>query len=571
MPLTRRSRWLRPLLGAIALLAAACQSPTDAPVRSSISSVRPNFAVVPPQGTSSTLDVGNWNIEWFGATGFGPTNEALQAQNVRDVMAGLDLDIWGLEEVVDANQFRQLVAGLPGYTGVLANDPVVQNGAQFYNDFGNTEQKVALVWKSSLATLVSAKVILTNQNSNFAGRPPVEFKLHVTFNGTTEDLVFIVMHCKAGSTTDAWTLRNGASPALKSYLDATYPTQKVFVMGDWNDDVDVSITPQHASPYLNFVNDAARYTFPTRALSLAGVASTVDFPDFIDHQMVTNEMSPSYVANSAQAFHPEAYIANYGNTTSDHYPVLSRWNFGGGGGGNIPPTASFTSSCNALTCTFTDGSSDADGTIVSRSWDFGDGQTSTTTNPSHTYASAGTYTVTLTVTDNASATGSTTRSVSPTSGGPAKVIINEVLANEPGSSTTGEAVEIVNIGGTAISIAGWTLSDGSAVRHTFAAGTTLQPGKAISVFGGASAIPSGIVAVAASSGGLSLANAGDQVVLKNGSTVIDQMSYTSSLASSDGVSINRSPDGSATGVWVKHNTISALSSSIGKRATGVVY
>ena len=89
----------------------------------------------------------------------------------------------------------------------------------------------------------------------------------------------------------------------------------------------------------------------------------------------------------------------------------------GGGGSNQAPAASFTSSCNGLTCTFTDGSTDADGTIASRSWDFGDGGTSTATNPSHTYATAGTYTVTLTVTDNAGASSSTTRSVTVTSGG----------------------------------------------------------------------------------------------------------------------------------------------------------
>jgi PKD repeat protein len=555
---------------ALAVLVAACSREGSAP---SAPLLRPGarsslISPIPPQGTASTLDIGNWNLEWFGDTGNGPTNDPLQQQNVHDVIAGLDMDIWGLEEVVDTTTFRQLVAGLPGYTGVVANDPVVQDGATYYDDFNNAEQKVALVWKSSIATLVYAKVILANQNANFAGRPPVEFKLHLT--AANEDLIFIVMHCKAGSTTSDWNERQAASPALKSYLDTTYPTQKVFVIGDWNDDVDVSITSGKASPYINFVNDSAHYFFPTRALTLAGVHSETSFSDFIDHQMVTHATLANYVPNSAQSFHPEAYVANYGTTTSDHYPTLSRWTFASGGG-NIPPTASFTSSCSALTCTFTDASTDADGTIASRSWDFGDGQSSTATNPSHTYSSAGSYTVSLTVTDNGSATGSTTQSVTVSSGGPAKVILNEVLANEPGSNTAGEAIEIVNVGGTAISIAGWTLSDGTSVRHTFAAGTTLQPGKAISVFGGASAIPSGIVAVAASTGGLSLANAGDRVILKNGAAVVDSMSYASSLASSDGVSINRSPDGSATGVWVKHNTISTLPSSIGKHANGVVY
>lgn len=138
-------------------------------------------------------------------------------------MAGADMDVWGLSEVVSTSAFNTLVSGMPGYTG-LANDPIVPNGPQYYSDFSNAEQKVALVWRSSMATLVSAKVILTIQNSNFAGRPPVEYTLRGTFDGATRDLVFIVLHAKAGATQDAWNLRNPASQALKSYLDTTYPT-----------------------------------------------------------------------------------------------------------------------------------------------------------------------------------------------------------------------------------------------------------------------------------------------------------------------------------------------------------
>jgi PKD repeat protein len=86
---------------------------------------------------------------------------------------------------------------------------------------------------------------------------------------------------------------------------------------------------------------------------------------------------------------------------------------GGGGGGttNNPPTASFTYSCTNLSCTFTDASTDTDGTIASRSWTFGDGGTSTAQNPTHSYASGGTFTVTLTVTDDGGATGTTSKQV----------------------------------------------------------------------------------------------------------------------------------------------------------------
>jgi PKD repeat protein len=56
------------------------------------------------------------------------------------------------------------------------------------------------------------------------------------------------------------------------------------------------------------------------------------------------------------------------------------------------------------------GSTDADGTIVAYSWDFGDGSTSTEPNPSHTYAATGDYTVSLTVTDNDDLTDTNTAS-----------------------------------------------------------------------------------------------------------------------------------------------------------------
>ena len=83
---------------------------------------------------------------------------------------------------------------------------------------------------------------------------------------------------------------------------------------------------------------------------------------------------------------------------------------------NVPPTANFTSSCAELECSFTDLSSDGDGTLVGFDWDFGDGAVAATRNPMHAYASAGIYVVGLTVTDNSGATGNLGRQMTVTAG-----------------------------------------------------------------------------------------------------------------------------------------------------------
>lgn len=79
---------------------------------------------------------------------------------------------------------------------------------------------------------------------------------------------------------------------------------------------------------------------------------------------------------------------------------------------NADPIAAFAVSCDGLTCAF-DGqqSSDPDGSLVSYSWDFGDGEAATGGMAEHSYATAGGFTVTLTVTDDGGAAASSAHSV----------------------------------------------------------------------------------------------------------------------------------------------------------------
>lgn len=94
---------------------------------------------------------------------------------------------------------------------------------------------------------------------------------------------------------------------------------------------------------------------------------------------------------------------------------------GGGGGGssaaqNVTPTATFTTSSTGgyapLTVTVdASGSADADGTIVSYEWQFGDGASASGVRVDHQFVDPGTYVVTLRVTDDDGASASATRTI----------------------------------------------------------------------------------------------------------------------------------------------------------------
>jgi endonuclease/exonuclease/phosphatase family metal-dependent hydrolase len=286
-------------------------------------------------GTSVPLRVGNWNIEWFGSPTEGPTDEQLQLDNARTVLASAEVDFWGLAEIVSTEHFNALKQLMPGYQGFLANDTQwVSSGWWHYT---TNEQKVGVLFRSDTVQVLSAEVILTDYDYQFASRPPLRVDLRFTRNGVTVDLVAIVLHLKA--TTNApptdYQRRKDASLLLQQYLDTNLPTARVLVVGDWNDDLDQSIVKDSSTgqyletPFKNFLQAPADYTFTTLPLATSE-RSTVSYSSFIDHQLTSNELAEDYVPHSAYALKPA--LTNYGITTSDHYPVISRFDFG-----HLPP------------------------------------------------------------------------------------------------------------------------------------------------------------------------------------------------------------------------------------------
>lgn len=278
-------------------------------------------------GAGLPLTVACWNIEWFADPlqpdgGYlGPRDNALQASNVLAVLRSRpEVDLWGFEEIVGTSEFASVVSGFTGFASVVATD--VPSGTFYY---GATEQKLALVYRTSKVSVVSAQLILTTSNFDFAGRPPLEVRLRIAANGVSKELYVIVLHMKAFGDVDSYDRRLAASASLKQYLDTTRAADSVMVIGDWNDDVDVSTVTPNPSPYANFVTDVTRYRFPTKELSDSNRRTTAFNSTPIDHQLFNAPLFSAYVTGSASATVPS--ITNYAKTTSDHYPVTTRYVF----------------------------------------------------------------------------------------------------------------------------------------------------------------------------------------------------------------------------------------------------
>ena len=118
---------------------------------------------------------------------------------------------------------------------------------------------------------------------------------------------------------------------MKDTLDAQFSTARVMILGDYNDDLDstisVGVSPKISS-YDELVKDstdADHYKSLSMPLSKAGLSSTTSYPEMIDHVAISNEISSDVVLRSTKLVKEvEGWISDYATTTTDHYPIMNR-------------------------------------------------------------------------------------------------------------------------------------------------------------------------------------------------------------------------------------------------------
>ena len=302
---------------------------------------------------ANTLEVVNWNIEWFGSPLLGPSNDVQQAANVKTIVNNINADIYGFAEVVDTTLFRNTV--LPAGYNVIFSEfgsyadnktdvdyPLAQKLAFMYRtDIVKPIRTFGVLQNTYNPAVASTSVDGTPYKNWSSGRFPFGMEANVTINGKTEIVYFMEIHAKANTGTvsdqiDAYNRRKGGNAQFKAWLDANLPGKKIIILGDFNDVLNSDKTiaplpPGTGTSYSDFTNDAANYFPITLPLSLAGKQSTAGFPTVIDNVILSKNLNTNYIPGTAEVLDGvKSLVANYTAATTDHYPIKSRYLFGNG-------------------------------------------------------------------------------------------------------------------------------------------------------------------------------------------------------------------------------------------------
>nr|WP_294932432.1 T9SS type A sorting domain-containing protein [uncultured Flavobacterium sp.] len=299
---------------------------------------------------TDTFDVVTYNLEFFGADNveFGPTNDPLQIENVAKVMNKLNADVYVVQEVSDDPSIDELIKQI-NVNGKTFDKSISTSWSYSFNtpDPNFPPQKLVVLYNTQTTTVKKSRVMFEklydevragtttlpnypggNGASFFAsGRLPYLVQIETNIGGVKKEINLIDIHARANSGSDIarYNMRKYDAELLKDSLDVHYPNSNLIILGDFNDDVKASVITPNPSSYEAFVNDPNNYDALTLGISQAGAYSFLSSGGFLDHIVISNELTDEYIPNSIAVYDPRTDIVNYTTNTSDHGPVIARF------------------------------------------------------------------------------------------------------------------------------------------------------------------------------------------------------------------------------------------------------
>lgn len=305
---------------------------------------------------AETFDIVTYNLEFFGSdvkgtdgAEFGPIDDALQIDNVAKVMNKLNADVYVVQEVSDDPSIDALIQKI-SINGKTFDKTISTSWSYSFNvpDPNFPPQKLVVLYNTQTTTVKSTRVMFKDLYDNVrsgavtlpnypggngasffsSGRLPYMVKIETNIGGIQKEINLIDLHARANSGTDIsrYNMRKYDVELLKDSLDVHYPNSNFMILGDFNDDVKISVVGTNTpSSYQKMVEDTDRYNALTLGISQAGAYSFLSSGGFLDHIIISNELTDQYIPNSIAVYDPRTDITNYVNTTSDHGPVIARF------------------------------------------------------------------------------------------------------------------------------------------------------------------------------------------------------------------------------------------------------
>jgi len=257
----------------------------------------------PNLNKNDSIEIITWNCEFF------PHANDSTILALAEAVLDLNVDIIAFQELRRTGWFSKLMAYLPEY------DFIVSQQASFMD--------LAIIYKNNMFELVRQIEPFSENDYNFAGRPPLQADLTYNKDGQSIPLSVINLHMKCCDS--GLQRRQRAGQMLYEYLDEHYDEQSnIIVLGDWNDDTKDDPGEHCFEPF--FQDD--RFYFTTREIAFdINQASYPKEPyvSFLDHIMISENLLPRESSYDVQTILMGDFMGGYDvyeAYISDHRPVL---------------------------------------------------------------------------------------------------------------------------------------------------------------------------------------------------------------------------------------------------------